>query len=622
MKQILFVSLFILITIFSLLLFCNNTVSNGNRYRPSENDYMHLRKTIVVEKDGIFHYGKAKKQIMNGNIVVFLTGSPYAMGFQHGILLRNEISMGVVNEFANPLSTIEGFMDMPGPVIWCVMKYLEFVLYTPLEKHMPLEYLQELKGIADGAGLEFRTIFIANFLSDMGMVMLKDEYSGKFKAVHSMLSCSDFAVANKATSDGTLLIGRNTDYGGQGRWMKNQTIFIYRPKNGHSYVNIGTAGIIKCNAGMNEKGLTVGGHFMAFEDASPNGVSFAILENMIMRRASNIDEALSIIRSCKIAGSWGLFIADGNTRKAVAVEANSKITAVRFMEHDVLYQTNFALTEEMAKHDLLRKNNMFMRDIAGRYHDLGELIKKYFGRITPENAAEFLGNHHDFVIDAERSYGYSTGAMTTVTSVVFSPEHRTFWVASGREPAWNNEYVGYSLCDELGNDTINQKPQKLSGYRWKNVGNRRALEHYMKAMIAYNNPNERASIVNYLEDAIRDAPDEPIYSYQLAKIYIHKGSYKKAEKLLLHSLSVSEWNNDQAISLLLLGNTYDLLKLRSKAISYYDKVILLHNANGTDFIKGINNLLYARAIDYKMNSFGYERIDEIEISLDLSGGIE
>jgi len=622
MKKTIIIISIISIGISSIIIFKFHTISNGNTYRPSGNEYFHLNETSVVEKGGFSYFGKSKKLIKGGNIILHLSGSPYEMGFQHGILLKKEINQGVVDDFANPLRNVDGYNDLPEIIIWFVMKYLEFTVYAPLEDNIPLEYLQEIKGIADGAGLDFRTVFFANFLSDMMMVMIKDDFSGKFKVSHGVLSCSEFAVANEATIDGKLIIGRNTDYSGQGRWMKNQTIFIYRPKDGHSYVNVGTAGIIKCNAGMNDKGITVGGHFMAFDNATADGVSFAILENEIMRKASCLDEAVAIIRSNKIAGSWGLFIADGNTRKAIAVEANSEIIAVRHMENDSIYQTNYALSSDMMNHDIFRKNNMFMRDIGGRYRDLGLLISKNYGNIAPEIAAAFLGNHYDFVLNKERSFGYSIGAITTVTSVVFSPENRTFWVATGKEPAWNNEYIGYNLLNELGNHKTNVNPKKLAGYQWVNEGNRMALEKYMKAIIDFSVNNRKASIATYLENAIKDAPDEPVYYFQLAKIYISDRNYKKAEKLLLHSSAIPQWNNEKAIAFLLLGNIYDLLKLRSKAVSYYDKVIMLHNKNGTDFINGVNKLLYIRANDYKKNPFDNDRIDDISMSLDLSSGVE
>ncbi len=600
-----------------------NTVSNGNSYLPADEVVANLRKTAAVEKNGATCLGRARKKIMDGNIFLYLDGSPYEMGFQHGRLLAEEISRGVVPEFANPLDSVPTYRDKTRIVKWFVMKYLEFKVYAPLERNTPPAYLQELKGIADGSGLDFRTVFIANFLSDMKMVMFKGDITGKFTIARGVVSCSDFAAANKATRDGKMIIGRNTDYTGQGRWMKNQTVFVYGPKNGLSYAHISTAGIIKCNAGMNEKGITVGGHFMGFDDAAAGGISFAILENEIMRKASSIDEAISILRNAKIAGSWGLFICDGKTRTAVAVEANSRMVTVRAMKDDVLYLTNYAITEKMAKHDFFRRKNLFMRDIAGRYRDLGILIQRNYGRITPEMAAEFMGNHFDFVVNAERSCGNSVGAISTITSVVFAPEQRIFWLASGSEPAWNNAYAGYDFKRIIHGDFTNDRPGTLPGYRWRNARNRAAMEDYTRALVLYHGDvRDTRQVVSLLESAIDQAPDEPVYSHQLARMLIHDKSYRRAEKVLLKALTFPQWNNEKAISWLLLGNLHDLSGKRGEALSCYKKILSLYHENGGDFIKGINRLLYSRALDYSKRPFTENRMKDMEIDFRMNGGVE
>jgi hypothetical protein len=105
-------------------------------------------------------------------------------------------------------------------------------VYRPIEQNTPIEYLQELKGLADGAGLDYRIVYIGNYLSDLNMALLEDD------ALLTQQECSDFETTGPATVDGKMNVGRNTDYFGQGRWMKYQTIFFYGPKDQRRYVKV------------------------------------------------------------------------------------------------------------------------------------------------------------------------------------------------------------------------------------------------------------------------------------------------------------------------------------------------------------------------------------------------
>ncbi len=71
--------------------------------------------------------------------------------------------------------------------------------------------------------------------------MVPKVVGGRAKSLGIAAECSDFAAAGAATADGKLIIGRNTDYPGQGKWNGRPDGFHLRPLRGHKYVNISTA---------------------------------------------------------------------------------------------------------------------------------------------------------------------------------------------------------------------------------------------------------------------------------------------------------------------------------------------------------------------------------------------
>ncbi|MBT8351055.1 MAG: hypothetical protein KJO26_07460, partial [Deltaproteobacteria bacterium] len=82
------------------------------------------------------HFKLSKKYKKAGITVVYLTGSPYEIGLAHGKLCKNEI-----------LTANKPFFDIYEKVSLNPQhKWLK--VSKKLEKHIPKEYLEEMRGIA------------------------------------------------------------------------------------------------------------------------------------------------------------------------------------------------------------------------------------------------------------------------------------------------------------------------------------------------------------------------------------------------------------------------------------------------------------------------------------------
>jgi hypothetical protein len=623
MKRGHIIVLAVIIAVSACLLFIKSRlVSAGSAYAPDSA----LAERLASERPRLegerTWMGAAWKERRPEGIIISMTGTPYEMGYQHGTLLRDDIRRGVVPVFADPVTNSRDHRRKPEFLRKLMLAYLDFTVFGPLERDTPAEYLMELKGIADGSGVDYRDLVRATYKSELTMIMVPKVVRGKAKSLGIAAECSDFAAAGAATADGRLIMGRNTDYPGQGKWMGGQTVFIYRPLRGHKYVNISTAGLIKCNSAVNEKGIVIGGHFMGFDGTGPRGLSYTVLQHEIMRKASSIDEAVAIVKSGRRAGAFGYMIADGNRRDAVAIEANADTVGLKRMKDGALVLTNFATTPELETADLMRRYNMVMRDLFGRYNRLGELIASSRGRITPATAAAFMGDRLDIVTRTERATGITVGAANNVTSAVFVPEDGVVWMAAGVEPACDGVFYGFDVRAELAG-TAPRKLRALPGYAWKDRSKRKGLGHFMKAYAGHEeNPFDTAEIMTHLDAAIALDPREPIYLRLKASLMLSSGTYKEAVTLLEKSLDMPQSNSERAHALLLAGQGLDLMGERDRAVARYRMAEALHAAHGRDFLNGVNGMLAAFCKKYIDSPFTAKQIADIPIAFSSESGIE
>ncbi|MCU0845517.1 MAG: C45 family autoproteolytic acyltransferase/hydrolase [Spirochaetes bacterium] len=612
----------IVLVAFGFLFIKSRLISSGTTYAPDGAAAERLAAEKPRREGGRTWLGAAWKERRPEGIIISMTGAPYEMGYQHGALLRDEIRRGVVPVFADPVTNSREHRAKPAFLRKLMLAYLDFAVFGPLERNTPAEYLMELKGIADGSGLDYRDLIRATFKSELTMIMVPGVVKAKAKTLGISAECSDFAAAGVATADGKLIMGRNTDYAGQGRWMDAQTVFIYHPRRGHAYVNISTAGLVKCNSAVNEKGIVIGGHFMGFDGTGPRGLSFTVLEHEIMRTASTIDEAVDIVKRGPRAGAFGFMVADGARRDAVAIEANGESVGLKRMENGVLVLTNFATTAELEKVDLMKRYNLVMRDMFGRYLRLGELIAAGRGRITGAMAASFMGDRIDMVTRTERATGITVGAANNVTSAVFIPEDGIVWISSGVEPACDGRYHGLDVRAELAGTAARRLPV-LSGYVWKEDSKQKGLRHFMKAYAAHEeDPFDTKKIMAHLDAAIALDPKETIYLRLKASLLLHAGAYKEAVVLLEKSLDRPQSNSERAHALLLAGQGLDLMGERDKAIARYRMAEALHAAHGPDILKGVNRMLAGFCNKYIEKPFTAKQIADIPVAFNSESGIE
>ncbi len=305
------------------------------------------------ETKTIARCGQGFLEEVDGYKVLHVKGSPYDMGFQQGVLLKDDIRELVrflfdvkAKEFGNAVK-----FDL-GP-LGQVKADAKTIIKTIADGQKPLIpawYFEELQGVADGSGMDLQEIINANFIPEM-------------------FHCSGFALSGTATKDGTLYHGRVLDYGCDWRLQEHAVLVVGEPEGKIPFVNVTYAGFIGSVTGMNAEHVSLGemgggglGHWA--------GVPMAVLMRWALQEAHSLDEAVAIFRDHPRTCEYYYVVADGETGQAVGMEASwYKFGTV------AMGQTHPRLPEAVKDAVLLSAGD--------RYQELTRRVKAGSGRVRP-----------------------------------------------------------------------------------------------------------------------------------------------------------------------------------------------------------------------------------------------
>ncbi len=197
------------------------------------------------------------------------------------------------------------------------------------ERRVP-ELLEETQGIADGSGMDFRWIYLANFYASMRF---------------ALEGCSNLIFTESA--DGPIL-ARTCDLPkAEG---KHAGLALVRPEGGPAVLATYWPGTTWRGSGINEAGLAVGGSSCSAQVPMPEGaMNPHALPTWVLSRAESVAEAIELLASVNSL-PWGanhaLVDAGGD---AAIVEKAGAYQAVRQPENGRLWCTNHAVTPEMTQ---------------------------------------------------------------------------------------------------------------------------------------------------------------------------------------------------------------------------------------------------------------------------------
>ena len=238
----------------------------------------------------------AQVEEIDGARVVYLSGTPYELGRQHGEALRDEVRASV----AQILGYFRRYLKIPLIRSWAANWWLDSA-WRQAWPFLPSDSREELRGLADGAGVPLQELY-------------------RLHAIPDRTYCSSFAAWGRATAGGRLIHVRNLDWNMSAGIQRFAVVFVVHPRGKHAFVNVGWAGFIGVLSGINETQISVGQIGAETTDATFRGEPMVFLIRRVLEEADDLDEASRVVLDAQRTVGVNYVLADANARRGIVIE--------------------------------------------------------------------------------------------------------------------------------------------------------------------------------------------------------------------------------------------------------------------------------------------------------------
>ncbi len=305
---------------------------------------------VVRPPDGITRSGKGQLEVRNGHRQMFLSGTPFEIGHQHGALAgqRVEVVARRLVYGVGLLYSIKQKEWFPAAARDLVKRQKPFIRE---------EYFEEMHGLAQGARLPLDLIQAANIFPEF-------------------FHCSGVALMGDATQGGELLHARVLDYMvGIGLQDEAAVMAIERP-GVNKFITVGYLGFIGSVTGMNEKQVAIG-EMGGAGQGDWDGTPMSLLIREALERCNTLGEVETFMREAKRTCEYYYLITDGKGPSALGVAA----TPEKF--------------ETFGPGEFHERLNQPVEDAvllsgSGRYEKLVERVRAHQGKIDRDALIEII----------------------------------------------------------------------------------------------------------------------------------------------------------------------------------------------------------------------------------------
>lgn len=242
-----------------------------------------------------------------------MRGTPSEIGFQHGFNAKEQVHFS--------LNSYERLFRENNGYTWKEAKEKGKFFMNYLERHFP-HLLEEIEGVAKGAGVDFYDILTMNARSEIALTSSKD-------------GCTSLSYSKNKNSD--LFLAQTWD------WYSDQTdslIFAEIEGKDTSIRTITEAGLL-AKVGSNSHGLGVGLNALLIEEYK-EGIPIHLALREILNK-SDIDEAYALVREEKVSAAGNFVMAQdrGDVKKLINNEITPHLVSSKeFVDAGALCHTN------------------------------------------------------------------------------------------------------------------------------------------------------------------------------------------------------------------------------------------------------------------------------------------
>ena len=352
----------------------------------------------VDDRGGVTHQGNGYRFDKNGWIYIQIEGTPYERGFQHGYLVAPELK-----EILRSLKYL---------TYWETGMEWEFFVEAAEKlfvKHIDQEFLEEIKGIAEGAtaagvDISWQEVMTWNGYEELTGYWWPNEMAGAYSAGDND-HCSGFIATGSATKDGEIVMAHNSwDLFEQGQFFN--MILDIKPATGYRMFMQSVPGHIDSmtdffvtEAGLMGTETTIGGFGLYEPDEAPE--FFRVRK--AMQYSQTLDEFVEFMQkqnSGGYANSW--LLADTKTGEIMLFELGLKYQNVQRKKDGYFIGFNAPQDPKIRNLECSNTGYTDIRTAMGaRRVRLTQLMDEYHGEIDIQIAQKILSDHYDVYLKKE-----------------------------------------------------------------------------------------------------------------------------------------------------------------------------------------------------------------------------
>ncbi len=330
---------------------------------------------------------------VSGVPVLHLSGSPFAMGLQHGVLLREQIHQ-LYKAYLVPF--------MGGPDIANGAAYMA---RASMWSYVPKSYRGEMEGLAKGTGLTLDQVFLMQSFLDL----------------KKMVACSTFGVLPARSVSGEPMLARNLDFPSLGMAQKYSLVIVRHPTKGVGTATIGWPGLLGTLSGLSEKGVAMAMMEVETKRSSLRGMPYQLLYRWALENASDVDGYIANIKKAKRTASNNIMVMDADGGAAV-LEVTAAKVAVRRAVKDTIHATNHFVSPSLKQ-----------KVGCSRFRTLSREAKSHTGAWSSTQLERLLDQ-----VDLETM---------NLQAMIFYPRTRSLRLSIGRIPAASGPYQHLGQAD-------------------------------------------------------------------------------------------------------------------------------------------------------------------------------
>lgn len=365
--------------------------------------------------------------------LIEVSGTPRERGRQYGEQARARVRLGI-GHYTEQMGSHD--------LTWSQVSDLA-IRFEPMIAAFELDYVEEMKGIAEGAGVDYAGVVLLNARTEV--LKLGEREKGKGIDDGPSDGCTGVLALPGATRDGRLLHAQNWDW----KYECAETAVVLKVlrDDGPDVLTFTEAGGL-ARHGMNAAGISLTANYLESDRDYRNlGVPLPFIRRKALEQSS-AQAAMRLIYAVPKSCANNMMVAHCEG-VAIDFECAPDETFMVFPRDGLMVHANH-FQSPVALSKLVEKGVPNMPDSIYRDLRVDALVRPHLGRITRETLA--MGLFDDFgspwAVCRPPSPSRLTGNLSaTVATIIMEPE--TGWMGVAMVPALNQTFQSYRLTPDI-----------------------------------------------------------------------------------------------------------------------------------------------------------------------------